>query len=224
MHKSIPVTLAFASAAMLAGCGMMSRGTTTSRPAVVTPAPAPAPTQMATPAPAPAPAPAVAAVPAVPAPAPAPAAPATTLSTADQEFVAIAAGAGMYEAEAARLAVGRARNAQVRSYAQMLLDHHTSHNGELARLVGTKGARITQTMPPALQQRLDALSRLAGAEFDREFIRLTGVQDHTSAVAAFDRARTSVNDADLRAFIERSLPVLRQHLQDARSLSTQRRR
>ncbi|HYE41041.1 MAG TPA: DUF4142 domain-containing protein, partial [Ramlibacter sp.] len=126
--------------------------------------------------------------------APAPAATVTTtavvpasprLAAPDLQFVAVAAGSGMYEVEASRLAVTRATDAQVRAYAQMLVDHHTANNNELMTLVSAKGHRVAPGLPPALQQKVATLSGLSGAAFDREFVRMTGVQDHLAAVAAF---------------------------------------
>lgn len=198
MNTSISIALAVSAAAMLAACGSPPRTTTMGGPAVVT---APATTVVTT--------------------APAPAAAATRLPAADQQFIAVAAGAGMYEVEVARVAVSRASNAQVRSYAQMLLDHHTANNRELMTLVSTKGHRVAPGLPAPLQQKLTRLSGLSGAEFDREFIRTTGVQDHTAAIAAFEQGRSSVTDRDLRAYIDKSLPVLRQHLQGAQTLGGQ---
>ena len=160
--------------------------------------------------------------------APAPAATVTTtavvpasprLAASDLQFVAVAAGSGMYEVEASRLAVTRATDAQVRAYAQMLVDHHTANNNELMTLVSAKGHRVAPGLPPALQQKVATLSGLSGAAFDREFVRMTGVQDHLAAVAAFEQGRRTVADRDLAAYIDKSLPVLRSHLQHAQDLA-----
>ncbi|HEY0822291.1 MAG TPA: DUF4142 domain-containing protein [Ramlibacter sp.] len=146
-------------------------------------------------------------------------APASKLSSADLQFVAVAAGAGMYEVEAARMGVSKARDPQVRSYAQMLLDHHTANNNELTTLVGGKGHRIAPGLPASLQQKVNTLSGLAGADFDREFVRMTGVQDHTATIAAFEQGRRTVTDRDLQAYIDKTLPTLRTHLQQAQDLA-----
>jgi putative membrane protein len=146
-------------------------------------------------------------------------APAVTFTTAESHFIAVAAGAGMYEVEAARLALSRASSPQVRSYAQMLLDQHTAANKELMALVSSKGHRVAPGLPTELQQKISDLSRMNGADFDRDFVKMTGVQDHTATIAEFEKARASVGDRDLRAFIDKSLPVLRTHLQQAQDLA-----
>jgi len=144
---------------------------------------------------------------------------AVQLSQADVQFIAVAAGAGMYEVEAARVAVSRASDARVRSYAQMLVDQHTANNRELMSLVHAKGQRVAPGLPPSEQQKVATLSGLSGPAFDREFVRMTGVQDHKAAIAAFEQGRRSVSDRDLQAYIDRTLPALRQHLRDAENLA-----
>lgn len=197
MKPSVSFTMTIFGAAALAGCSTQRVATVTSVPAV-----------------------AVSTVPAVVTTSTAViGAPRSVLSSADLQFVAVAAGAGMYEVEAARLAATRAGNAQVRGYAQMLLDHHAANNGELMALVSTKGHRIAPGLPAVLQQKVATLSGLSGADFDREFVKTTGVQDHKAAVAAFEKGRATVDDRDLRAYIDKTLPVLRSHLQQAQDLA-----
>ncbi len=140
------------------------------------------------------------------------------LSAADQQFNAVAAG-GNYEVAAARTALARAASQPVRAYAQMLLDQHTRANADLLALVSSKGHRIGTEMPAQLQQKISTLSRLSGDAFDREFVRMTGVQDHMATIAAFEQSRGAVADNDLRAFIDRTLPGLRTHLQQAQDLA-----
>lgn len=191
IHRTVALTAIFSAAALLAGCASQ-RTSMGAGPAVVTTA-APA---------------AVAAAPA-----------AARLSAADVQFIAIAAGSGMYEVEAARLASTRAADPQVRAYAQMLVEHHTANNNELMALVSSKGQRVAPGLPAALQQKVTTLSGLSGAAFDREFIRMTGVQDHAAAIAAFEKGRGAVTDRDLQAYIDKSLPVLRSHLTQAQHLA-----
>jgi putative membrane protein len=194
-NTSLSLVLALAGAGMLSGCGVMhhqdSRLGMGAGPATTTAATTTTTTTSA-------------AMPLVP---------------ADVQFIAVASGVGMYEVEAGRLAASRAGSPQVRAYAQMLVDHHTANNRELMTLVQAKGQRLAPGLPAPLQQKVATLSGLSGAEFDRQFVRMTGVQDHTAAIAAFEQGRGSVSDRDLRAYIDKTLPSLRSHLQQAQTLA-----
>jgi len=63
---------------------------------------------------------------------------------------------------------------------------------------------------------LSKLQNQSGAEFDKAFVRMA-IKDHKKDIAEFERARTDVNDAQLTAFIDKTLPTLRNHLQMAES-------
>jgi putative membrane protein len=145
--------------------------------------------------------------------------PAMKLSPADVQFVAVAAGAGMYEVEAGRVAASRAMDPKVKAYAQMLVEHHSANNRELMAIVQSKGQSVAPGLPPELQQKVSRLSGMQGAEFDRNFVRMTGVQDHSAAINAFEQGRRTVTDRDLQAYIDKTLPTLRSHLQQAQTIA-----
>jgi putative membrane protein len=67
---------------------------------------------------------------------------------------------------------------------------------------------------------LDKLRGLKGAEFDREFANAM-VQDHQKAIDKLTNARTRISgNAELTAFIDKLLPVLKQHLAMAEKLQS----
>lgn len=145
---------------------------------------------------------------------------ATRLSAADMAFVQTAAGTDLYEIEASRLAMGRAPSTQVKAYAQMLVNHHTMTTNELKTILAAKGMTPPPpTLPADKQAKVAQLSALHGAEFERDYIRMTGVQDHQAAIGVFEQASRTLADPDLRNFAAKSLPVLRQHLQGAQEIA-----
>jgi putative membrane protein len=151
--------------------------------------------------------------------APAAAPVAARLAPADLAFANAAAGNDMYEIEVSRVALTRASNPQVRNYAQTLINHHTMSSNELIPILRAKGVQPPAALPPDKQAKLAQLSRLQGAEFDREYVRVSGVQDHQAAIALFDQASRTAADPDLRTFATKTLPVLRQHLQAAQTIA-----
>jgi putative membrane protein len=140
-------------------------------------------------------------------------------SAADMAFVQLAAGTDMYEIEASRLAIGRAPDTQVKGYAQMLIDHHTMSSNQMKALLHAKGVVPPAALPPDKQAKIAQLSRLQGRDFEREYIRMTGVADHQAAIGQFEQASRSLPDADLRNFAARTLPVLQQHLRAAQEIA-----
>lgn len=142
------------------------------------------------------------------------------LSDAERSFMTRVAASGLYEVEVSRLAASRATFPKVRSYAQMLASHHAESNQELAALMRAKGLEPPAGLAADKATKLHRLSALRpSAEFDRGYVRVVGVEDHMASIAQFEQAQRDVRDRDLRAWIDRTLPVLRTHLNSARALS-----
>lgn len=150
---------------------------------------------------------------------PAQAAPSSLLSATDRELLQQMAQGGLYEVEAGRLALQRASSGAIRSYAQMLVNHHTAVNKELALLLQAKQLAGPTRLAADKQARLKHLQQLSGAAFDRDFIRLAGIEDHRAHLAVFQRAASEAQDADVKAWAAKTLPTLRGHLQQAQALA-----
>jgi putative membrane protein len=68
------------------------------------------------------------------------------------------------------------------------------------------------------QMAMDRLSKLSGAEFDREYIKMD-LKDHKKTIELFEKQARSGRDAELKAFAEKTLPTLREHHQMARDIA-----
>jgi len=161
-----------------------------------------------------------------PAPAPAPVAPspapgsdaAGQLSSADQDFIEAAAHAGNAEIEASRLALEKAGSPDVKAFAQKMIDDHTKVAGELKTLAGAKG--VTPPDGPSLVQtaKIKALGMLDGDSFDKMYASQIAVSAHEDAVELFRKHAQEGEDAELKAFAQKTLPSLESHLQMGREL------
>lgn len=136
----------------------------------------------------------------------------------DQRFVRIAASAGMAEVKLGQLGVKRARSADVKKFAQRMVDDHTRANQQLMDLVSQKGMRAPTMLDAKHQVVMDRLSKLDGDEFDREFMNVM-VKDHHKAVDLFEKEAQSGADPALKGFAEKTLPTLRDHLKMAEDLA-----
>ncbi|MBI3653058.1 MAG: DUF4142 domain-containing protein [Acidobacteria bacterium] len=65
------------------------------------------------------------------------------------------------------------------------------------------------------QKMSEKLAKLSGADFDREYMKYM-VEDHVKDVAMFEKEAKTGKDADIKAFAEKTLPTLKEHLQMAR--------
>lgn len=148
----------------------------------------------------------------------APAGKAVRLARADRKFIDAAAGSGMFEVHVAQLAVSKANDLNVRNFASMLVDQHKAANDELVRIATAKKVELPAAPKRSLRREIDKLGKKSGDDFDRAFVREVGIEAHEKDIKLFQDARKHVKDPDLKAFVDKTLPVLQDHLAAARKL------
>ncbi len=145
------------------------------------------------------------------------------VSAPDRSLMTLAAGAGLYELEVSKLAASKAVSAEVKDYALMLAKHHGESNEALRQLAARKSVQLVAEIPADKKARIEALQGLSGEGFDRAYVDRVGIQDHEADIRLFENMARDANDADLRAFAEKTLPVLRTHLDAAKTMASNRR-
>lgn len=136
----------------------------------------------------------------------------------DRKFIEQAAGSGMFEVQVSQLAASKATDANVKSYASMLVDHHTAANNELVKIANARGVELPAAPPRAMRKDIEKLGKKNGAEFDRDYVREVGIKAHEKDIKLFQGASKDVKDAELKAFVDKTLPQLREHLAAAQKL------
>lgn len=138
-------------------------------------------------------------------------------------FVQLAAISNNFGIESSRLLLARSQHPQIREFAQRLMDHHTTLSSELAVL-----PEATTRTPAALDERHAAmLATLRRQEevdlLNRHFIDQQ-IEVHEETLAAYQAYATNGDVPALRAFAERHVGTIRQHLEMARTLQAPQQR
>jgi putative membrane protein len=136
----------------------------------------------------------------------------------DAAFVREAAQAGLAEVRMGQLAQANAQNDQLKDFGQKLVNDHTKANDELSRIASSKGFQFPTAMSGKDDRMMEHLSSLNGIEFDKTCSR-DAVEAHEKAVKLFKTEAQSGQDPDLKAFAQRTLPTLEDHLRMAKQLS-----
>lgn len=137
-------------------------------------------------------------------------------SMKDSHFIKNAAEAGTAEVELGRLGADKAAGSDVKQFAQHMVDDHSKNNTELTSLASSKNVDIAAVTDKA-RKSADKLSDKSGVDFDKAFMKKM-VADHKKVVREFESEAKSGKDPDVKAFAEKTLPTLRQHLQEAQSI------
>lgn len=141
------------------------------------------------------------------------------LSRSDRKFIQDAAGDGMAEVQAAQLASAKAKDPEVKSFAGKLLDDHQKANDELVQIANAKKVELPAAPPRAKRTEIERLGKLTGAEFDKAYIEHVGLKDHQKDIKDFEKASEKVKDADLKAWVQKTLPHLREHYAMAQKIN-----
>lgn len=143
------------------------------------------------------------------------------LSSADRTFAQKAASAGLGEIQAAQAAQQKSSSPQVRQFANRMITDHTQANDELQQIAQQENLTLPSQPDPQDRSAMQRLSGMNGPAFDKGYAQQQ-VRDHQQAVALFQREANSGSDPALKQFAAKTLPTLRQHLQMAQALTTNR--
>ena len=126
-----------------------------------------------------------------------------SLSTIDTKFVKKTAKGGMREIKMAEMAKEQAKSADVKKVAEKIESDHKDANQELIALAEKKGVALSKNEPK--------IEKMTGTDFDKEYLAMM-VNDHEKNIAAFEKEAKDGEDADVKAWAEKTLPTLKEHL------------
>jgi len=136
--------------------------------------------------------------------------PANAATERDKAFVIKAAQAGMAEVQAAQLAIQYGVDANVRDFAQRMINDHSRANRELKQIATSEGFALPAGPDASHRAELQRLSRLSGDAFDRNYTQ-DQIRDHRAAVNLFQSEINRGANPQLRQFAESTLPTLQMH-------------
>jgi putative membrane protein len=125
-----------------------------------------------------------------------------------EEFINRAAIAGIYEVKAARIALNKAQNAQLRTFAAMMIKDHTEASEELKAVAGDFPIPIA--LDRTHQGLVDQLNAATAADFDRLYWEQQ-TEAHKDAVSLFTQFSTEGAKGAVKGFAAKNLPVLQHH-------------
>jgi len=136
----------------------------------------------------------------------------------DQTFVNMAASDGMHEVELGKIAAAKAKNDDVKKFAEMMIKDHTAANEELKGAAKAANIPVPDKLSDKHQKDLDMFKDYKGTDFDKDYMKHM-VADHTEAVALFTRASKEAKSKEIKDFATKTLPVIQKHLEEAKKLS-----
>jgi putative membrane protein len=140
-------------------------------------------------------------------------------TTSDQDFVARALAQGLFEVKLSERAAKDATDTDVRKFAKQMTTEHDRTNKRLLGLAHDMKLAVAQGFDKDSREAFDRITRLSGAKFDRAYMD-EQVKAHENAIKLFESRAKGTPSATVKTFINETLPHLRDHLKQARTICT----
>lgn len=141
------------------------------------------------------------------------------VARADSKMMTDLAEANIAEIETGKLALDKTKNDQIKTFAQQMIDDHTSAQKDLQTLAQSKGVKLPAGTDLEHKAMATALKALSGNTFDNQYVKRAGVGDHERTIKLLQKVQKDGQDADMKALAAKMLPTVQQHLQMAQQLA-----
>jgi len=141
------------------------------------------------------------------------------LSRKDYKFARDAAQGGALEVRLGELAKQKGSIQVVQEFGGQMHKDHAKANDELKQIIAKKGAVIPDELNRREESQFEHLQKLSGKEFDRAYAEQM-VKDHRKDVKEFQAAAKNAEDPEIKAFAEKTLPILEHHTQMAEQMES----
>jgi putative membrane protein len=142
---------------------------------------------------------------------------ASTAVEDDAEFAVEAANGGLAEVALSKIAKDKATDPKVKEFANQMIKDHSKANDELKALAASKNITLPAAPNEEKQKAAADLGGKSGSDFDKAYIAQMK-KDHDNTVKLFEDAQKEVKDVELKAFIDKTLPVIKAHAEHVKSL------
>ena len=144
------------------------------------------------------------------------------LSSGDAGILKDMAMADMAEIEGGKMAQSKGQSSEVKAFGQQMIDDHTANLNEVKALAEARGVTLP-TEPDAKHKAMAAkLEKMSGTAFDKAYMKQAGVQDHKTVHAKLKAASKKAKDADVKALVDKTEPVVAQHLKSAQQMPAEK--
>jgi putative membrane protein len=135
----------------------------------------------------------------------------TATTNPDTAFANKAAVGGMAEVALGKLALSKSSDSKIKQFANQMVTDHGKANDELAGIAKNKNITLPATVDAEHQAKMDSLSKLSGAEFNKAYV-MAMIAGHKKTLDLMQNEASGGQDADLKAFAAKTAPVVKMHL------------
>jgi len=129
----------------------------------------------------------------------------------DAEFMKTAAHSDQNEIQQSKMALQKGVTGMAKEMANKMIADHTKSTADLKKIAAKKGVTLPTDMDAEHKAMAPAMQKLSGKEFEQRY--MTQMQaDHQKTANTMRAHEQMTKDAELKAFIAKTVPVVEQHL------------
>jgi len=140
-----------------------------------------------------------------------------SVDNSTSEFMTKVADVGMTEVKLGQMAQDKGMSQRVKDFGAMMVKDHTAAGDELKSMARQKNVTLPEAMSNDHQKKADDLNKKTGKDFDKAYMKAM-VDGHQSTVNDFEKASKNTKDADVKAWVDKTLPTLKMHLDSAKAI------
>ena len=139
------------------------------------------------------------------------------VSNSDKNFVSDQLSDGMAEIELAKIARDHAANSDVKQFAQVMLDDHTKAGDELKQIATSNSIPIDTKIDDKQKSLMDKLSKLNGADFDKEYMSLV-TNTQQSVIRLLETHKAAAKDPAVKQLMGDMTTTVQNRLKTAQDI------
>ena len=133
----------------------------------------------------------------------------------DNEFMMTAAHSDQNEIQQSKMALAKGVTGMAKEMANKMIADHTKSTADLKKIAAKKGVTLPTDMDAEHKALAPAMEKLSGKDFEAKYLAQMQA-DHQKTANTMMAHEKMTQDADLKAFIGKTLPVVQQHLSMAK--------
>ena len=136
------------------------------------------------------------------------------LSDKEKDFIKEAVNDGLLEVQLGKLANEKGMTKNVKDFGHYMMMGHEKAGNELKQLAMQKNVMLPDSLDDDGKDKIKNLAKEKGKDFDTKYMNWM-VSEHKDDLNDFEDIARNGEDADLKAWAEKTLPVLREHYSKA---------
>jgi len=136
---------------------------------------------------------------------------------ADAEFIRDVGADNQMQIQLAQIARDKAKNNQVRQFAERLISDHTQLQNQWSAVASRNGMSSKAGMGPRHREKIEQLQKVSGKNFDKAYMILM-IQQHQDEVSYWQKEGRASQSPEVRRLVNQGLPTLEQDLAQAKQI------